>query len=158
MDQKLPSRGLFHLCVVYVLWSTTYMGMRVGVGPSSGFPPFIFGAMRFPLAALILLGIARFQGLNMRPTGRELDIPLHHREHILAGRPRVDTLGRAVCRFGLRLPHGVYGPDLGGSPASDYLQKASVRFHDRVAAHRLFGHCGLELVIPGPDRGAPVPR
>ncbi len=72
MDQKLPSRGLFHLCVVYVLWSTTYMGMRVGVGPSSGFPPFFFGAMRFPLAALILLGIARFQGLNMRPTGREL--------------------------------------------------------------------------------------
>jgi drug/metabolite transporter (DMT)-like permease len=58
--------------VVYVLWSTTYMAMRVGVGPSSGFPPFIFGAVRFPLGALILLGLARAQGLNIKPTGREL--------------------------------------------------------------------------------------
>ena len=72
MDEKLSGRGLFHLCVVYVLWSTTYMAMRVGVGPSSGFPPFIFGALRFPLGALILLGLARAQGLNIKPTGREL--------------------------------------------------------------------------------------
>jgi drug/metabolite transporter (DMT)-like permease len=72
MEDRLSKRGLFHLCVVYVLWSTTYMAMRVGVGPSSGFPPFIFGALRFPVAAFILLGLARAQGSNLKPTGGEV--------------------------------------------------------------------------------------
>jgi drug/metabolite transporter (DMT)-like permease len=48
------------------------MFMRVGVGPLSGFPPFMFGALRFPVAALILLGLARLQGLTLKPTGREV--------------------------------------------------------------------------------------
>jgi len=71
MEEGLSRRGLFHLCLVYVLWSTTYLAMRVGVGFSSGFPPFMFGALRFPAAALILLGMARMQGLRMKPTPAE---------------------------------------------------------------------------------------
>ena len=72
MDDKLSRKGLFHLCMVYSVWSTTYLAMRVGVGFSSGFPPFMFGLLRMPLAALILLVIARIQGLRMRPTAGEL--------------------------------------------------------------------------------------
>lgn len=72
MDEKLSRRGLFHLCMVYCVWSTTYLAMRIGVGFSSGFPPFMFGLLRMPLAALILLVIARVQGLRMRPTAGEL--------------------------------------------------------------------------------------
>jgi len=63
---------MFHLCMVYSVWSTTYLAMRIGVGFSSGFPPFLFGLLRMPLAALILLLIARIQGLRMRPTSGEL--------------------------------------------------------------------------------------
>ncbi len=57
--------------MVYSVWSTTYLAMRVGVGFSSGFPPFMFGMFRMPVAALILLLIARMQGLKMRPTSAE---------------------------------------------------------------------------------------
>jgi drug/metabolite transporter (DMT)-like permease len=72
VDEKLSGKGLFHLCIVYSVWSTTYLAMRVGVGFSSSFPPFMFGLLRMPLAALILLIIARIQGLRMRPTSGEL--------------------------------------------------------------------------------------
>jgi drug/metabolite transporter (DMT)-like permease len=56
---------------VYVVWSTTYLAMRVGVGSASGFPPFFFGMLRMPVAALILLAIARVQGQRMKPTPSE---------------------------------------------------------------------------------------
>ena len=71
MDEGLSRRGLFHLGLVYSIWSTTYLAMRVGVGFSSGFPPFVFGALRLPVAALILLTMARMQGLHMKPTPAE---------------------------------------------------------------------------------------
>jgi len=29
----MSHKGLFHLSVVYVVWSTTYLAMRVGVNP-----------------------------------------------------------------------------------------------------------------------------
>ena len=71
MDERLSRKGLFHLCMVYSVWSTTYLAMRVGVGFSSGFPPFMFGLLRMPVAALILFAIARVQGLTMKPTSAE---------------------------------------------------------------------------------------
>ncbi len=71
MDERLSRRGILHLCLVYVLWSTTYLAIRIGVGSATGFPPFFFGLLRMPVAALILLTIARVQGLPMRPTRSE---------------------------------------------------------------------------------------
>lgn len=71
MDEPLSRRGIFHLSLVYVLWSTTYLAMRVGVGTGSGFPPFFFGMLRMPVAALILLAMARCRGTRMRPTRSE---------------------------------------------------------------------------------------
>lgn len=71
MKTSLSGKGLFHLSMVYVVWSTTYLAMRVGVGEGSGFPPFLFGFLRMPVAALVLLTIARMQGLRMKPTREE---------------------------------------------------------------------------------------
>ena len=51
MGEQLSRRGLFHLFVVYTVWSTTYLAMRVGVHPDNGFPPFLFGALRMVVAA-----------------------------------------------------------------------------------------------------------
>ncbi len=72
MREPLSRKGLFHLSVVYGVWSTTYLAMRVGVDPANGFPPFVFGALRMVVAASILLGMARLQGVRTRPTGPEL--------------------------------------------------------------------------------------
>ena len=71
VGERLSRRGMLHLCLVYVVWSTTYLAMRIGVASGSGFPPFFFGVLRMPVAALILLGIAHVQGLRMKPTRSE---------------------------------------------------------------------------------------
>ena len=61
-----------HLFVVYVVWSSTYLAIRVAVRPGAGFPPFALAAMRCLLAFPILLGWARTRGLRIRPTRGEL--------------------------------------------------------------------------------------
>jgi len=61
-----------HLFVVYVVWSSTYLAIRVAVRPGTGFPPFALAAMRCLLAFPLLLLWARVRGLRIRPTRREL--------------------------------------------------------------------------------------
>lgn len=72
MLEHLSRKGLLHLFIVYTVWSTTYLAMRVGVTPANGFPPFVFGAVRMAAAALILFGLARLQKQPLRPTRDEL--------------------------------------------------------------------------------------
>jgi drug/metabolite transporter (DMT)-like permease len=48
-------RGLYHLLVVYIVWGSTYLAIRVAVREGSGFPPFIMVAMRVLAASVILL-------------------------------------------------------------------------------------------------------
>jgi drug/metabolite transporter (DMT)-like permease len=72
VGEQLSRKGLLHLCVVYTVWSTTYLAMRVGVDPASGFPPFVLGMLRMAVAAVILLGIAFLQGLRTKPTRAEI--------------------------------------------------------------------------------------
>ena len=61
-----------HLFVVYVVWSSTYLAIRVAVRPGAGFPPFALAAMRCLLAFPLLLVWARARGLHIRPTRGEL--------------------------------------------------------------------------------------
>jgi len=72
MIEQFSKKGLIHLLVVYTLWSTTYLAMRVGVNTANGFPPFIFGAIRMVVAALILFSLARLQQQPLKPSRREL--------------------------------------------------------------------------------------
>jgi drug/metabolite transporter (DMT)-like permease len=55
-DASARRAGLTHLAVVYVVWGSTYLAIRVAVGPEGGFPPFALGALRMLLAGGILLG------------------------------------------------------------------------------------------------------
>lgn len=48
-------RGLFHLCVVYLVWGSTYLAIRVAVREGAGFPPFTMAATRVFVASGILL-------------------------------------------------------------------------------------------------------
>jgi drug/metabolite transporter (DMT)-like permease len=65
-------RGLLHLGVVYLVWSSTYLAIRVAVRPGGGFPPFSMAASRSLLAVPILLAWARLHGARLWPTAREL--------------------------------------------------------------------------------------
>jgi drug/metabolite transporter (DMT)-like permease len=71
-DSKLPWAGLLHLGVVYVVWSSTYLAIRVAVRPGAGFAPYTLAAMRCLVAFPVLLAWGRLRGLRLRPRGREL--------------------------------------------------------------------------------------
>lgn len=47
--------GLFHLTVVYLVWGSTYLAIRIGVRPGAGFTPLMLGAYRVITAGTILL-------------------------------------------------------------------------------------------------------
>src|SRR3990170_4595980 len=92
-----------HLGIVYLVWGSTYLAIRVAVREGSGFPPFSMGASRVILAGLLLLGWAALSRKRVRQTGRE----------------RPGAVGRTTGRF---IPGGADGghdahlgsPDRGG--------------------------------------------
>jgi hypothetical protein len=55
------AKALAHLVVVYVVWGSTYLAIRLAVREAGGFPPFALGAVRILIAgsALLLWGFAR---------------------------------------------------------------------------------------------------
>jgi drug/metabolite transporter (DMT)-like permease len=57
-SKKVSRKGLANLFVVYVVWSSTYLAIRVAVRTGSGFPPFTVGATRLLAAGVILFAIA----------------------------------------------------------------------------------------------------
>ncbi|HJX41146.1 MAG TPA: EamA family transporter [Anaerolineales bacterium] len=66
------SSAYLHLGIVYLVWGSTYLAIRVAVREGSGFPPFSMGASRVILAGLLLLGWAALSRKRVRLTGREL--------------------------------------------------------------------------------------
>ena len=70
----MSSAGLFHLVVVYLLWGSTFLAIRVAVREGSGFPAFTMGATRVIAAGLILLLIAKLRGRRIVPTKAELPV------------------------------------------------------------------------------------
>jgi drug/metabolite transporter (DMT)-like permease len=56
---KLSFAGLIHLGVVYVLWGSTYLAIRIAVQEGSGFPPMIMSATRVFCGSIILMGLAK---------------------------------------------------------------------------------------------------
>ena len=53
--------GLGHLAVIFVVWGSTYLAIRVAVAPG-GFSPMWMGALRMAVAGGALLVFARFRG------------------------------------------------------------------------------------------------
>lgn len=73
-DHRLNRRGLAHLSVVYLVWGSTYLAIRVAVREGAGFPPFMMALMRVVVASAILLAWARLRGERIRPTRGELGL------------------------------------------------------------------------------------
>ena len=58
MPTSLPIKGLLNLVVVYLVWGSTYLFIRVAVREGSGFPPFAMVASRILCATAILFPLA----------------------------------------------------------------------------------------------------
>lgn len=69
--RTLSKAGLFYLLVIYIVWGSTYLAIRVAVREGAGFTPFMLGAARVLTAGAILLVIARLRGERMRLTKNE---------------------------------------------------------------------------------------
>jgi drug/metabolite transporter (DMT)-like permease len=61
-----------HLGIVYFLWGTTFLAIRVAVRGGSGFAPFIMAGTRVLIASAILFAIAWIAKQRLRPTKAEL--------------------------------------------------------------------------------------
>ena len=69
---RLDPVGLGNLFVVYLVWSSTYLAIRLAVREGAGFPPFTMGFMRAALAGMLLLLWARLRQENLKLTRGEL--------------------------------------------------------------------------------------
>ena len=69
--QTLDRVGLLNLLVVYVVWGSTYLAIRVAVREGAGFPPFFMAMMRVVAASAFLLGWARLRRERLRLTRAE---------------------------------------------------------------------------------------
>jgi drug/metabolite transporter (DMT)-like permease len=68
----LSVAGLANLLVVYVIWSSTYLAIRVTVREGSGFAPFYAAGLRLTVAGLLLLAVALVLRQRLRLTSIEL--------------------------------------------------------------------------------------
>ena len=71
-SKPITTSGLLHLGVVYIVWSSTYLAIRVAVREGAGFPPFTLGVMRMAAAGLLLFTWARLKKQKIRATRKEL--------------------------------------------------------------------------------------
>jgi drug/metabolite transporter (DMT)-like permease len=67
----LNRQGLAHLLVVYMVWGSTYLAIRLTVREGAGFPPFTLAFMRVAVASVILLGMAWMKGERVRINRQE---------------------------------------------------------------------------------------
>ncbi|MBM3145451.1 MAG: EamA family transporter [Chloroflexi bacterium] len=70
-EKKVNLQGLLNLFVVYFVWGSTYLAIRVAVREGSGFPPFALGAMRVLPAAVLLIAWGAITRQRVKLTRRE---------------------------------------------------------------------------------------
>jgi drug/metabolite transporter (DMT)-like permease len=70
-EKTITTTSLFHLVVVYIVWGSTYLAIRVAVREGSGFPPFTMGVSRSFVAGVILLLWSWFRKKRIKPTPAE---------------------------------------------------------------------------------------
>lgn len=63
-----PIPVLVALLTVYVVWGSTYLGIKVAL---EGFPPFLLGSIRFLIAGIALYAWTAVRGGVARPTARQ---------------------------------------------------------------------------------------
>jgi len=71
---QVSARGLANLFIVYLVWGSTYLAIRVAVRPGAGVPPFTLGFGRMLIAGFVLLLWGYLSKGIVKPTVRELGV------------------------------------------------------------------------------------
>jgi drug/metabolite transporter (DMT)-like permease len=72
--QRFSTAGLLCLLVVYIVWGSTYLAIRVAVREGAGWGPFWLGAFRVLVAATVLFLFNALRGARLKPTRVEFGI------------------------------------------------------------------------------------
>jgi drug/metabolite transporter (DMT)-like permease len=72
--RRLIASGIFHLLVVYGVWGSTYLAIRIAVGGDGGWGPFWLGGSRTAVAGVALLALAVARGRRIRASLPELAV------------------------------------------------------------------------------------
>jgi drug/metabolite transporter (DMT)-like permease len=70
----ITALGLLNLAALYVVWSSTYLAIRIAVREDSGFPPFYMSGLRIVVAGVLLLAIALAARTRLRVGRGELAV------------------------------------------------------------------------------------
>jgi drug/metabolite transporter (DMT)-like permease len=70
----MSTKGMLNLIVVYLVWGSTYLFIRLTVQEGSGFPPFAMAASRTLCASVVLFGLAFGFKQPWRVSGPELKV------------------------------------------------------------------------------------
>ncbi len=73
-QKKITPAGLAHLFIVYFVWGSTYLAIRIGIRSGSGFEPFWFGGLRVLAAGIILITWGILKRKNVRPSRKDLPV------------------------------------------------------------------------------------
>ena len=71
-EQSLNLTGFLNLIVVYIVWGSTYLAIRVAVKDDGGFSPFILGFTRVIAGGCLLLLWGALRGDRLKPNRQEL--------------------------------------------------------------------------------------
>lgn len=71
-SNRIHWAGLANLLIVYIIWGSTYLFIRIGVKEGSGFPPLYLSGLRVLVAGLILLALAAIKKQRLRLQKREV--------------------------------------------------------------------------------------
>jgi drug/metabolite transporter (DMT)-like permease len=132
---------LLGFAAVYIVWGSTYLGIRVGV---ESFPPLILAGLRHLIAGLVLYPILRWK-TGIRPT------TAHWRTAAIAGFLLLFVGNGGVCWAEQTVPSGIAA--LLVATVSlwlvivDWLRPGGVRPVPRVVAGLVLGFAGLVLLV-----------
>ncbi len=64
--------GIIALAIVYLVWGSTYLAIKVAVRGDGALPPLALGALRMGLASAVLFGLAAARGEYLKLSPRQL--------------------------------------------------------------------------------------
>ncbi len=70
----ITPKGVANLMVVYIVWGSTYLAIRVAVREGSGFPPFTMALIRMIIAGTLLLLLGVLTGKKIKPSRRDIGV------------------------------------------------------------------------------------
>ncbi|MCE9611472.1 MAG: EamA family transporter [Chthoniobacter sp.] len=131
--------------VVYVLWGSTYLGIRIAI---ESIPPLLMAGARFSLAGIVLYTVMRLRGAP-RPQ------PVHWRNAAVVGAGLL-LVGNGGLTWAERtVPSNIAALIIASTPLwmilFDWLRPGGHRPHRTVFAGLLLGFAGVGLIIASKD-------